>query len=101
MKIINKFNKSLIAGCATVVLGLSGCNSGQGVTQQAKPEAPATLTQDIILKNQFAENFKMGTAISKSQVLNPTDPELLLAAKHFNTFTPENSMKWGVSESAT
>ncbi|MDO6618315.1 endo-1,4-beta-xylanase [Shewanella sp. 6_MG-2023] len=94
MKIINKFNKSLIAGCATVVLALSGCNSGQGVTQQTKPEATATLTQDIILKNQFAENFKIGTAISKSQVLNPTDPELLLAAKHFNTFTPENSMKW-------
>ncbi|WP_144207923.1 endo-1,4-beta-xylanase [Shewanella donghaensis] len=94
MKIIKKFNKSLIAGCVTVVLVVSGCNSHQGLQQQALPEIAPTFSKDILLKNHFAENFKIGTAISKAQVLNSADPELRLAAEHFNTFTPENSMKW-------
>lgn len=82
-------NKTILIGCASVVLIISGCKSDNGAAANTQAVA-----QNIILKDKFADNFKIGTAISKAQVLNPSDPELLLAAKHFNTFTPENSMKW-------
>ncbi|MCL1112814.1 endo-1,4-beta-xylanase [Shewanella basaltis] len=72
-----------------MALLISGCNiyNGEEVNTQ-------TGAKELILKDKFADNFKIGTAISKAQVLNASDPELLLAAKHFNTFTPENAMKW-------
>jgi endo-1,4-beta-xylanase len=80
---------TLLIGCASMALLISGCNiyNGEEVNTQ-------TGAKELILKDKFADNFKIGTAISKAQVLNASDPELLLAAKHFNTFTPENAMKW-------
>jgi endo-1,4-beta-xylanase len=50
------------------------------------------------IKQAFADDFLMGTALS-NETLEGKHPELLqLIAREFNSITPENCMKWGVME---
>ena len=50
------------------------------------------------IKQAFADDFLMGTALS-NETLEGKHPELLqLVAREFNSITPENCMKWGVME---
>ena len=47
-----------------------------------------------VLQEAFAEHFKIGAAIG-TNLINGQDPAALeLAARHFNTITPENALKW-------
>ncbi len=47
------------------------------------------------LKEAFVEHFKIGTAFGTSQIHGEEPESLALIARHFNTITPENAMKWG------
>src|SRR6187401_1532414 len=46
------------------------------------------------LKEVFKNDFRVGTAISTAQIMGDEPAALELAAKQFNTITPENLLKW-------
>jgi endo-1,4-beta-xylanase len=46
------------------------------------------------LKDMFAEKFLVGAAIGTHQVMGAEPAALELAARQFNTITPENLLKW-------
>jgi endo-1,4-beta-xylanase len=56
-----------------------------GIAQSAEPPA---------LKDQFKDKFHVGAAIATHQVLGDEPESMKLAARHFNTITPENLLKW-------
>ncbi len=57
---------------------------------QCGPSEPETL------KDAYIGHFKIGAALNRT-VINGVDPDArLLAAKHMNSITPENVLKWGV-----
>jgi endo-1,4-beta-xylanase len=54
-------------------------------TQAADPPA---------LKDVFRSQFRVGAALGTHQVLGEAPADLTLSAKHCNTITPENLLKW-------
>jgi endo-1,4-beta-xylanase len=46
------------------------------------------------LKDAFANDFKVGTALSTRQVMGEEPAALELVARQFNAITPENLLKW-------
>jgi endo-1,4-beta-xylanase len=57
--------------------------------------APARLINaDQALKEAFAADFKVGTALSTPQVMGDEPEALALVNRQFNTITPENLLKW-------
>jgi endo-1,4-beta-xylanase len=55
----------------------------------------AALGEDApALKEAFAEHFRIGAALSTPQAMGEEPAALELAARHFNTITPENLLKW-------
>jgi endo-1,4-beta-xylanase len=46
------------------------------------------------LKEAFAEHFRIGAALSTPQAMGGEPAALELAARQFNTITPENLLKW-------
>ncbi|TWU28364.1 endo-1,4-beta-xylanase [Bythopirellula polymerisocia] len=50
--------------------------------------------QQATLKEAFKEDFLVGTALGNAQVLGKVPAALELAAKQFNSITPENLLKW-------
>ncbi|MFL6140325.1 MAG: endo-1,4-beta-xylanase [Labedaea sp.] len=59
---------------------------------------PKPIEQDIpSLKDVFADDFKIGTAVTPSNTLG-VHAELI--EKHFNSMTPGNAMKWDATEPA-
>lgn len=48
------------------------------------------------LKDVFADDFVIGAALNTGQILGRRSDEIALVAKHFNTITPENILKWGM-----
>jgi endo-1,4-beta-xylanase len=46
------------------------------------------------LKDAFADDFKVGTALSTPQVMGEVPAALELVAKQFSAITPENLLKW-------
>ncbi len=67
----------------TLVLSLLAC--GLVVGAGAEPA----------LKAVFTNNFLIGAALNQRQFSGATNVEVDLVQKHFNTITPENSLKWG------
>ena len=47
------------------------------------------------LKDVFAKHFLIGAAVNTAQVSSEDRPDTRLLKRHFNSITPENSMKWG------
>ncbi len=64
---------------------MSGC-----AQSDADEEASATPP----LQDVFADDFMMGAALNPSQFYEQDEGEAALVKKHFNTVTPENTMKW-------
>jgi endo-1,4-beta-xylanase len=46
------------------------------------------------LKDVFADDFRIGAALSTAQVIGQEPQALQLAARQFNAITPENLLKW-------
>jgi endo-1,4-beta-xylanase len=68
------------ATIATLIFALSAAAA------HAQPAPP--------LKDAFAEHFRIGAAVSTPQALGDQPPALQIAARHFNTITSENLLKW-------
>lgn len=50
--------------------------------------------QSTTLKEAFADDFLIGTALSEDQMLGEVPEALELTAEQFNSITPENLLKW-------
>jgi len=48
----------------------------------------------LSLKDSFSNDFLVGTALSKVQIMGERPGALALASREFNAVTPENDMKW-------
>jgi endo-1,4-beta-xylanase len=48
----------------------------------------------VVLKTMFADKFKIGTALSRDQIIGKSTNILPFVNQQFNAITPENSMKW-------
>lgn len=46
------------------------------------------------LQEVFSEDFYIGTALNRSQILGQDERSLELVRTHYNTLTPENILKW-------
>jgi endo-1,4-beta-xylanase len=68
-----------VAGVALTLTGVVSCLAGQSV--------PA-------LKEVFKNDFLIGGALNRSLVTGRDPNAATLAAKHFDTATPENDLKW-------
>jgi endo-1,4-beta-xylanase len=50
--------------------------------------------EEPTLKDAFAADFRIGAAIGTAQIMNDDSAALELVARHFNSITPENLLKW-------
>lgn len=64
----------------------TACNSDENPTPE-NSSSPA-------LKTVFADAFRVGAALNPSQFLERDQGEAALVKYHFNSVTPENTMKW-------
>src|SRR5262245_15055195 len=55
---------------------------------------PNVTAERPTLKETFKKDFRIGTAIGTQQILGDEPAALALAARQFNTITPENLLKW-------
>ena len=71
----------MTVGAAFCVLVFSGCVCAD--------------TQAVALKDVFASDFMMGTALNWRQIYGRSSAcEMALIQRHFNVVTPENVLKW-------
>ena len=61
---------------------------------QTVPAGGAEYSGQVALKDVFEDDFYIGAALSVDQISGKEPEALALAAKHFNTITPENVLKW-------
>ena len=88
----NKIIKSIVL-LSTITLGLSACMK----VNENKPNDAKTVeitSASLELKGLFLDKFKIGTALSREQIIGTQRSILPFVNKHFNAITPENSMKW-------
>lgn len=86
-------HKKIITGIvllSTFTFGLLGCAN----PNDKKSEQLYSTDTEIGLKELFSDKFKIGTAISREQIIGSQQQILPFVNKHFNAITPENSMKW-------
>ncbi|WP_111977868.1 endo-1,4-beta-xylanase [Algibacillus agarilyticus] len=80
--------KTLLTSAALATICLQGCvNTDEKV-------AVETVATGSSLKDAFKNNFHIGAALSKTQILDQEPGTLDLVAKQFNSLTAENEMKW-------
>ena len=48
----------------------------------------------VALKDAFNDNFHIGAALSADQIFGKEPEAMALVARHFNSITPENILKW-------
>lgn len=58
------------------------------------PPEEETTTAIVGLKDHYAEDFRIGVAVSAGQVTGADEKAAQLIANEFNSLTPENMMKW-------
>jgi endo-1,4-beta-xylanase len=60
---------------------------------------PIVIEQNIpSLKDVFANDFKLGTAILVNEIEDQNGPDAQLIKKHFNSLTAGNELKWDATE---
>lgn len=85
---MSRFRSPLRLGLFGLVLAgglLSGCTQSDS---EGNPSSP------LPLKEVFEEDFHVGAALNPSQFYEQDEGEVAVVEKHFNTITPENTMKW-------
>jgi endo-1,4-beta-xylanase len=87
-----KFIKNLVL-LSTMTLGLSACINVKENTLDNSITA-STINSQLELKNIFLDKFKIGTALSREQIIGNDIDILPFVNQQFNAITPENSMKW-------
>ncbi|WP_152401534.1 endo-1,4-beta-xylanase [Paenibacillus cellulositrophicus] len=71
------------------------------VIERAPDPVPIEIQKDIpSLKDVFAGQFKLGTAVLVNEIQNPNSPDAELVRKHFNSLTAGNELKWDATEPA-
>ncbi|GIO29538.1 MULTISPECIES: endo-1,4-beta-xylanase [Paenibacillus] len=71
------------------------------VIERAPDPVPIEIQKDIpSLKDVFAGQFKLGTALLVNEIKNPNGPDAELVRKHFNSLTAGNELKWDATEPA-
>ncbi len=65
----------------------------------ATVQEPEPIQQDIpSLKDVYAKDFKIGSALLVSEIADPNGPGAQLLKKHFNMLTAGNELKWDATE---
>jgi endo-1,4-beta-xylanase len=54
----------------------------------------ANINNSVALKSLFTDKYKIGTALSREQIIGAQTSILPFVNQQFNAITPENSMKW-------
>ncbi|MGN7357206.1 endo-1,4-beta-xylanase [Paenibacillus sp. SAF-054] len=69
------------------------------VMERAPDPVPIEIQKDIpSLKDVFAGQFKLGTAVLVNEIQNPNSPDAELVRKHFDSLTAGNELKWDATE---
>ena len=84
-----KIGIAMLVGISCLTMGCK-----ESTDQQKQIEEELKTAVPVTLKAQFSEHFKIGTAISRAQIMLELPEQLEVAREQFNSFTPENSMKW-------
>lgn len=67
--------------------------------EQLPDPEPIVIQQDIpSLKDVFADDFKLGTAVLVNEIEDFNGPDAQLVKKHFNSLTAGNELKWDATE---
>lgn len=82
-----------------ITMALSGCINSNHSTQENTSSAQALITESntndsVALKDLFLDKYKIGTALSREQIIGQATNVLPFVNQQFNAITPENSMKW-------
>jgi endo-1,4-beta-xylanase len=64
------------------------------IREQSVPAAGVECASQTALKDVFKDDFYIGAALSLDQISGKEPDAMALVAKHFNTITPENILKW-------
>mgnify|MGYP001951133218 CR=1 FL=1 len=93
------FLLSAVISFATI-LSLSACSettTKKSVTSQQdkiNKDSANIIPSSLKLKDAFSNHFKIGTALSREQIIGSQTSILPFVNGQFNAITPENSMKW-------
>ncbi|MDR8393356.1 endo-1,4-beta-xylanase [Aliifodinibius sp. S!AR15-10] len=94
MKLVIKVNiKPLLTGYILTAIAfflLTSITVGQAQTNKKKAEG----SEPELLSEAYEGMFKIGVALNRWQIGEENSQSTPLIAKHFNTITPENLMKW-------
>lgn len=82
-----------------ITIALSACINSNNSTQENNSSAQAlvgesTIINSVALKDLFLDRYKIGTALSREQIMGKATDVLPFVNQQFNAITPENSMKW-------
>src|ERR1022692_3547955 len=61
---------------------------------QTVPKDRVETTGQLALKDVFKDDFYIGAALNLDQILGKEPEAMAVVAKHFNSITPENILKW-------
>jgi endo-1,4-beta-xylanase len=93
----------LVSGAQMVRINGEKTNQAAGQTtdiEMENPDPTALAIQPDIpsLKDVFAGEFKLGSAIPVNAITSQDGPDAQLLIKHFNSITAENELKWDATE---
>ncbi|AKD02271.1 endo-1,4-beta-xylanase [Pontibacter korlensis] len=90
-----KSYKVLLASFLALASVLASCtDSQQGTSETATAEQTAA-DSSTALKDVFQQDFYVGAALNFQQASGKDSGATAVIAKHFNTISPENLLKWG------
>lgn len=81
------------------LLGLSACMDSLQQSTKATDTTKSSVTtsqegNNLGLKDFYLDKYKIGTALSREQIIGNSTSVLPFVNQQFNAITPENSMKW-------
>lgn len=86
-----------VALASAISIALSACTSDNNTNNSSVTTSAvkSTVTNaKLSVKSAFAGKYKIGTALSREQIIGKSTSILPFVNAQFNAITPENSMKW-------